>query len=218
MKYILLILLIAMIASLLFTGCVTQVRGIELHIVDNETNKPLEGINVWYNIEKSKPKNIIDSEFETVVLKKMVTDKNGIVYIEPNAVLLGFFQNISSETIFLNIDVSDKKTIHDISEHLVFYFLSSFRLDYRDSKIFFPNENYYSTMAVNFLGDYNGYVKMQISDEVTNNNDNRFLQYSALSNMKEKPYAVIKIGLRRRESNMVNVSITNDNPLEVKQA
>jgi len=179
-----------------------KIRGIEVQVLDDETNEPLAGICVWYVLQKSKPHNFVDSAYEIIILRKMETDENGIVIIEPSTVFLGPFQYISSESIFVNIDVNNENNKEKISEHFSFYFLSSHRRTYNDEKIAIPNNNYYPAFVCYFPIDYDySYTKLQIDDFATNDYDKRFENQAAPIELKEEQNTAIKIRIRRRDIN-----------------
>jgi hypothetical protein len=191
-----------MTANITFSlGC-KELRGIELHIVDAETNESISDICVWYKVTTVKSIQFVEEELKTVVTKKLVTNENGIVFIEPNIIFLELFQSINSELIYINIDVNNgNDPIKIIDDHLTWYFLSSFNKDYKNEKIFFPNMNYYPAMVYSNPppSEKVGYMIMQVSDSRTNNREERFVQYPRLSNMKEKPYAIMTIELKRSQ-------------------
>jgi hypothetical protein len=185
-----------MTAIFLFSSGFKKIRGIELHVVDDETNEPLKGICILYQVIKVKH-NLVDGVEIVIITEKTETDENGIAIVKPHQVFLGLFEFILSESIYVNIDINNLDDPEKINYHLKYYFLSSGESP--DEKINIPNIGYYPLVIYNRppnRGD--GYMKRQESDSTSSLMGQRFVIYQALSNMREKLSAIITVALKRR--------------------
>jgi len=207
-KKVLLLIVAWLLPSCIFTETLTEIRGIDLQILDNETNNPLSGIIVWYRLQKYRPNNFGGYEYETIILRRMRTDENGMVTIEPITIYLGSFQGISSESIFINLDIINEKIPNKISDHLNEYFLSSYRNNYVDEEIIIPNNYYYPIMLNYFPLDFEeSYIIMQISDFALNDYDERFTDYPAFSELLEED---VKIIILLKNKNMLDTIVSEN--------
>jgi len=180
--------LLVVCSNMLFAMEKINLRGIELHIIDAETGNPIPDINVYYYLRKTKQR-IVDYDFAVIAKKKFVTNENGIIYIKPRVIKLRQRHRLYGENIYINIDVKSFRLFIDKFYYLSFYFLltSSSR-----EKIFFPNEEYYPAVVINFNNSPDGYTIIQETKDLKVKND------QALSDLTEENDIKITIELRRR--------------------
>ena len=205
MKKTLVVLVFFLICSgMIFAIGLKKIRGVELKVIDAETDTPLPNICVYYLLIKSKVNfNIFvpgDSLSLIIKKKKLFTNENGIVYIKNHSVFLGLLQGLSGEKFYINIDVNNNKIKNDTDET---YYLSRYFIDNRNSVITIPNVEYFSAAIYNFYNSADGYVIFQ------KNTDEKFEQDEALSDLQEKNDIKIVIRLPKVNNNSYQDQIDN---------
>jgi len=201
-KYLLLIL--AIIIVFLISCGFNITRGVELNIIDAETNEPIPNILVKYQLFKVMPSNFVESKYSLVINKIAKTNEKGIVRIKPSFVFLWLFQSIDNEVIFINIDEENRTKNSYIN--FVDYFIFSNSKNYNNMNIIIPNNNYYPAMINSYSPpSEGGYMLIQVTNLVSDNNygesdwkGERFVEYPAISDLKERSKIIFSVKLKRQ--------------------
>ena len=198
------LLLVLVCSIMLFAAGCTTVRGVELHIVDDETGEPIPNICVNYSLSKWKSRF---PEFEEIIVKpkKFFTNEKGIVYIKKSYnFTLGWFRFVGGENFYINIDIDDKYVERRVGKnyYFTFYFLDDWNTGRRDDRIFFPNQEYYPVFIYNSYRDLDSrYVIKQKSLNFKEREEDERTK----SDLKEKEDIVMTIGLKRKKDSIIDV-------------
>jgi len=147
MKLYLKHLLVVLVTFLCCTGelNISQItREVEIVVLDEKTEKPLSGIVVYYQVKKGQMRRFVDSTFFEINEKVFKTDKNGSCII-PSERYFKYplnMQWISSDTISVNIDVSDNIKKQYCDEAKAFWSHFSIYGNYNTEMYFCKNINY----------------------------------------------------------------------------
>ena len=86
---------------------IKKAGGLEIYIVDDETNEPISNIAVFHSLEKAMPKWILEVDYTTIHEGIFISDENGKIIIPNKHVFLWVFHVLTGEYLYININVND---------------------------------------------------------------------------------------------------------------
>jgi hypothetical protein len=142
-----------------------KTEPLNIQVVDPETNEPLTGITVYYQLEKRgmhisllNPEGHITSKYTTVERLKLITDKNGEVTVPVKPYVLLKNEGLYSMSFYINLD-TDKKRIPSSKDFRNFRDLIKLSAENDQNisgdKIIFIDKGYYTT-AVYIINERRG--------------------------------------------------------------
>jgi hypothetical protein len=117
-------------------------------------------------LEKVSPYYLVDAKYKTISEKILTSDNNGKIVIPSNSVFLGLFQDLLSESLYINIDFTEEFKQYYKKEYKsdFYYLMSTYFIFYNNrDKVIFINKLYFP-VVIYLLNIEGSHINKQEND------------------------------------------------------